>query len=127
MLTQFSTHLMPAPHRKKMWTEQMAEFCGPFDVEFAPGDFSGRVDVWKTGQYACARVRQNARSVRRVERDLVLTNTDFFYLVMQTSGQSTYSQEDSQAVLKPGEMTLIDAARSSAIHFDSGHGVDPKN
>lgn len=68
--------------------------------------------------FACARLRQNARSVHRSMHDLRLTDPNYYYLTLQLSGTTVSTQEDVQCTLRPGDLTLVDSRLPCAQSFE---------
>ena len=116
-LLHFSTQQVPQKQRQAMWADQVRAFAGPCAIEFGDTAFAGRIDVGHLAGFACARLRQNARSVQRSRQDLAHTAPDFYYLILQLSGSATATQNDQSCQLRAGELTLIDASQPCGQHF----------
>lgn len=116
-LMHFSTRGLPVAQRRARWEEHVQAFSGPCSIEF-PAVFEGHLKVGQLAGFACARLRQNARSVHRSLHDLRLTDPNYYYLTLQLSGTTVSTQEDAQCTLRPGDLTLLDSRLPCAQSFE---------
>mgnify|MGYP002759820754 CR=1 FL=1 len=107
----------------EVWHGDLASSCGTFHVE-PPVEthitsFQGAVTALDSQrcQVEGARITSNCSHVHRSLRDIRGDDKDFFYLVLQLSGEALSCQSDTQTRLASGDLVLLDVTRPSDFHF----------
>lgn len=110
----------------EVWHGDLASSCGTFHVEPPAGDFitgfQGAVTPLDSHRSRIdgARITSNCSHVHRSLRDIRGDDKDFFYLVMQLSGEALINHCGSETRLTCGDLVLLDVARPSDFRF---HGL----
>ncbi len=94
----------------KQWECAVHQICGDFSM--APPSqaqlFIGDIQCTDLGGLAIARIQTNASYVSR--RKIRSEDGEYCFLVQQRQGTMVVNQGDTQIVLKPGDMALLDSA-----------------
>lgn len=106
----------------EVWHGDLASSCGTFHVEppAAPiNRFRGAVTALDSqrSHIEGARITSNCSHVHRSLRDIRGDDKDFFYLVMQLSGEALIRHCDQETRLGRGDLVLLDVARPSDFYF----------
>ena len=107
----------------EVWHGDLASSCGTFHVEPPVGDritsFQGAVTALDSqrSRVEGARITSNCSHVHRSLQDIRGDDKDFFYLVMQLSGEALIRHCDSETRLTRGDLVLLDVARPSDFRF----------
>lgn len=119
MWNRFQTSSVAPADRIDAWHQALTRSCGPFITHFgiSPEQFNGEIDTRSVGGLDCVRVVQNAAGVRRTPKEIAVSDSNFFALILQVRGHSLMAQGSHEAHLQPGQMTLIDLQRPSAYRF----------
>jgi AraC-like DNA-binding protein len=117
-MTMFSTDAFPAAARVGAWRDHLKRVCGEFHVQAAnEQSFSGALDLTRIGGLECATI---AASPMRVVRDRGATESredPVWFYILQVEGRAVMRQGGAEAVLEPGDATLIDGGRASEFVF----------
>lgn len=117
-LLRLNTDLLPREERLQSWSAMLRRVCGGFEVEAAnPADFTGEIFLERIAGIECAGI---AGSVARIVRDGATADSEgdgLLFYVLQLEGTSEMRQGRGEAVLQPGDATLIDGARSSEFLY----------
>lgn len=106
----------------EVWHGDLASSCGTFHVE-PPAEpitsFQGAVTALdsRRSRIEGARITSNCSHVHRSLRDIRGDDKDFFYLVMQLSGEALIRHSDQETRLGSGDLVLLDVARPSDFYF----------
>lgn len=122
MTTVYSTRDVAAHERAAYWREvanrELArhEFCsgtGPA--------FRGTMRLDALGSLTISQFDCDPCHVRRSDADLMSCQKDDFVFTLQLAGKSVFSQDDREAVLGAGCMTLLDMKRPATVtqHIDT--------
>lgn len=107
----------------EVWHGDLASSCGTFHVEPPMGDritsFQGAVTALDSqrSRIEGARITSTCSHVHRSLRDIRGDDKDFFYLVMQLSGEALIRHSDKETRLTRGDLVLLDVARPSDFYF----------
>ena len=105
--------------RLPSWREAVRKVCGGFEVEAVePAAFSGEIFLERFAGLECASI---AGSHSRIVRDSPTASSEgngLLFYVVQIEGTSRMRQDRGEAVLQPGDATLIDGARCSEFIYD---------
>ncbi|WP_058910223.1 transcriptional regulator FeaR [Entomohabitans teleogrylli] len=93
------------------WLSHINRACGPFAARPLAGPFHGDLEEYQAGQLKLSTVTVSAANLYRSAREVRQHAGDWFYTVFQLAGEAVMEQEGQQALLRPGDLTLIDAAR----------------
>lgn len=111
----FSTSHCEAAVRKDAWRDAIASHCGPFQVDFGPGQFHGSVDSRRVDGSDCLRITQTSRRVERTRAELGKSDPENFFVILQLAGRSLLDQGTSNVLLHPGQITVIDSGRTCSF------------
>lgn len=117
-LLRLNTLSLQREARLASWREMVRRVCGGFEVEADdPDEFAGEIFLERLGGIECASL---AGSGARIVRDRLTADCDgsgLLFYVLQLEGTSRMRQGEGEAVLCPGDATLIDGARSSEFLY----------
>jgi len=100
------------------WRQDLTHGCGAFDVSCCePKRFAGIIDVRRVAGFDLARVSANIDRIARTRRQNLVSNDQNLYLITQLSGTCALTQDGNEAVLRPGDMALLDSGRPLRIRF----------
>ncbi|NDJ57788.1 transcriptional regulator FeaR [Enterobacteriaceae bacterium 4M9] len=102
------------------WLARVNSACGRFSGQPLEGRFRGQLDEFCAGSMKLSTVEIGNAQMQRGRRELAVSRDDWFYTVFQLEGKAQLEQEDARIELCPGDITLIDAARPSALYWH-GH------
>ncbi len=102
------------------WLARVNSACGRFSGQPLEGRFRGQLDEFCAGSMKLSTVEIGNARMQRGRRELAESCDDWFYTVFQLEGKAQLEQEDARIELCPGDITLIDAARPSALNWH-GH------
>jgi AraC-like DNA-binding protein len=101
------------------WNDSLRTICGHYQAiprqgqRHVAGYFRRRslrgLDV---ADFCC-----DIRHINRTLRDVRQDDMEYFYLLMQISGQARIEQGEERAILEPGQLYLLDSTRPVAISF----------
>ncbi|AFJ47059.1 transcriptional regulator FeaR [Shimwellia blattae] len=97
------------------WLAAINQACGQFAARPLVGEFSGKLDEFHAHQLKLSTVTVSAANLFRTRKEIALSNDAWFFTVFQLSGEAVMEQEGHQTVLRPGDITLIDAALPSSF------------
>lgn len=105
--------------RLETWRKQIQLVCGSFETKSQDDvtDFVGRVSLERMSSLDFASVKTNAHSLRKLPQHIKAEDASDFFLIYQHSGRSVLSQQDKQALLNPGDFTLIDSRYQSEFGY----------
>ncbi len=107
-------------HQFDAWLARVNSACGRFSGQPLEGRFRGKLDEFCAGSMRLSTVEIGNAQMTRGQRELAESRDDWFYTVFQLEGNALLEQEDARTELNPGDITLIDAARPSALYWH-GH------
>lgn len=116
-LLRLNTESLRREARLASWGEMVRRVCGGFEVEADPDEFEGEIFLERLGGIECASI---AASQARIVRDGPTAGSDasgLLFYVLQLEGTSRMRQGEREAVLSPGDATLIDGGRSSEFLY----------
>ncbi len=119
-LLHLNTDCLRPQERLPSWGTMLHRVCGGFEVE-ADGarDFTGEIFLERFGGIDCASVAGNQA---RIVRDRLTADSEgsgLLFYVLQVEGASRMRQGEGEALLHPGDATLIDGGLSSEFLYDS--------
>ncbi|MBJ3816537.1 transcriptional regulator FeaR [Shimwellia pseudoproteus] len=92
------------------WLAEINRACGQFAARPLPGNFAGALDEFHAHQLKLSTVTVGAANLYRTRKEIAQSNDACFFTVFQLSGEAVMEQDGNQALLRPGDITLIDAA-----------------
>ena len=117
-LLRLNTDSLRREARLASWQEMVRRVCGGFEVETDdPEEFTGEIFLERLGGIEFASL---AGSQARIVRDRVAAQADasgLLFYVLQLEGTGRMRQGEREAVLRPGDATLIDGGRSSEFLY----------
>lgn len=100
------------------WREMICEAFLDLTPESSLRDgFYGKVTQRSLGRLDLARIDSQAQLVRRTEADIARSPQAGYYANLQVRGVGVTLQDGRSAVTRPGDLTLIDTARSFSFEF----------
>ena len=97
------------------WLAAINRACGQFSARPLAGEFSGELDEFHAHNLKLSTVTVSAANLFRTRKEIAQSNDAWFFTVFQLSGEAIMEQNGSQTLLRPGDMTLIDAALPSSF------------
>jgi AraC family transcriptional activator of tynA and feaB len=79
--------------------------------------FAGTVTQWPLGRLNLARIDSQRQTVRRTGDDITRTPIRGYYANLQVRGTGLVAQQDRVAVLRPGDLAVVDTAEPFAMEF----------
>ena len=104
--------------RVEDFRQDLRKVCGQFSIEpkTKTGQINASMSLESKGAFEIARISLNAQSVKRSWADVKTEDTDNYLMVFQQSGYSLMHQGAEPALLRTGDMFVVDTTRES--HFD---------
>jgi AraC-like DNA-binding protein len=123
MARTWTTESVPEPERFAYWREVV---CSAF-VTLRPErrdrePFAGSVRSARLGPLGVATVASGPQRVLRTEREIGTTPEAAHYLMLQLRGRAAIRQDGREAVLRVGELALVDVLRPYELDFDGPFG-----
>lgn len=100
------------------WLSSLRRVCGSFDSrppEDSSTPFHGEVGSLMTCGLEVAEIRTNASLIARRRLDVGHDGDRYCFLIVQRRGQAGFQQHGRTLELHPGEMVLVDSARTFEI------------
>lgn len=115
----YSTAGLSGAAKREYWHDSLRAVCGEFDTCVTGwDDFNGQIDVRSIAGFEVAGHAMNAPRVTRSRDQVARSSHDYYFLILQLSGRSRMSQQGREAVLMPGDMTVIDSVYPSDFEYD---------
>ena len=93
--------------------------CGRFNVSPAQrsGQMNGRIALDRLCGVEIASIGLDADRVTRDQRDINNDDANYFFLIVQAKGRGLMRQGGHRALLREGDMFLVDSAKPSCFDF----------
>lgn len=118
MTREWSTLRTPPGRRFAYWRELICEaFLDLTPESDLRDDFTGVVRQWGLGRLDLARIDSQRQLVRRTRTDIEHAPRSGYYANLQVRGQSATAQDGRTALLRPGDLTLVDTGRPFTMDF----------
>ncbi|MEU8587455.1 helix-turn-helix domain-containing protein [Streptomyces sp. NPDC048664] len=82
--------------------------------------FTGAVTQWQFADLSLARIDSRRQKVSRTDLDIDRTPRHGYYANLQLQGVSSMTQQGRSAVLRPGDLAVVDTAQPFAFDFPEG-------
>lgn len=99
----------------QQWLAQINQVCGRFAARPLEGAFLGELETSYTQSLKLSTVTAAGVNLFRTRQEIKNGNDAWFYTVFQLEGSAGIEQDDQRAMLKAGDITLIDASRPCSI------------
>ncbi|MFP2201486.1 transcriptional regulator FeaR [Enterobacter ludwigii] len=99
----------------QQWLEQINQVCGRFNARPLEGEFVGELETSYARSLKLSTVTAGGVNLFRSRHEINDSNDAWFYTVFQLEGSAEIEQDDRRAVLKTGDITLLDASRPCSI------------
>jgi AraC family transcriptional activator of tynA and feaB len=99
------------------WMEHINRACGPFAGQLLEGGFQGNLQEYHANAMKLSVVDIAHARLFRTQHEVARGNDAWFYAVFQLDGESVLEQGSNQAVIRGGDITLIDASRPCSITY----------
>ncbi|MBR1231257.1 helix-turn-helix domain-containing protein [Bradyrhizobium sp. AUGA SZCCT0182] len=98
--------------------------CGHFNVSPASrsGQMKGRIALDRFCGVEIASIGLDADRVVRDQRDIRTDDADYFFLIIQSRGRVLMRQGGYRALLREGDMFLVDSAEPASFEFQGRYG-----
>ncbi|TNV22529.1 transcriptional regulator FeaR [Buttiauxella sp. B2] len=103
--------------RFENWMEHINRACGPFAGQLLDGGFQGSLQEYHANAMKLSVVDIAHARLFRTQHEVARGNDAWFYAVFQLDGESVLEQGSNQAVIRGGDITLIDASRPCSITY----------
>src|SRR5471032_25224 len=95
------------------WIHQINQICGAFDGQILWDGFSGQIREYQSGALKLSFVDACQARLFRTPSQIAAGEGGKYFAVFQLDGTAGMAQGDSKALLRAGDITLIDAAHPS--------------
>lgn len=114
----WSTREHPEREQFAYWREVV---CSAF-VDLRPerrghGPFAGSVRLRPLADVSASQIVSEAQRVRRTEREIERSPAPLFYVLVQLRGAGAVHERGRTAVLRPGDLALVDCLRPYELEF----------
>ncbi|MGO4742849.1 transcriptional regulator FeaR [Serratia quinivorans] len=99
------------------WLAKINSACGRFCARTLGPGFSGAMQEFRAHALRLSVVDAAQTRLYRTQKEIARSDGAHFFTVFQLRGSSLMEQGDRQAVLSAGDVTLIDASRTSSFTF----------
>ncbi|MBV6693812.1 transcriptional regulator FeaR [Serratia quinivorans] len=99
------------------WLAKINSACGRFCARTLGPGFSGAMQEFRAHALRLSVVDAAQTRLYRTQQEIARSDGSHFFTVFQLRGSSLMEQGDRQAVLSAGDVTLIDASRTSSFTF----------
>ncbi|MEL7204459.1 MAG: helix-turn-helix domain-containing protein [Pseudomonadota bacterium] len=93
--------------------------CGAFDLEHKRPNLTGHLGTLSRGGLNLAVVAQNAKAIHRTSANIKRDPGNHFFLVMQAEGEALMCQNDTNVLMKQGDMFLVDSTQTSTFVYNN--------
>lgn len=116
-MPSWSTEAVAPAERFAYWRDAVCEAVLSVATENPPGSgFWGEIGARRIGRTGFAAFRSSAHDIVRRPQHIA-DAPDHFLLSLQLAGEGRLSQGDARAILRPGELALIDGSRPFTVSF----------
>jgi len=106
------------PHRRaSYWREVISRAVLGGSVDLLKADFAGSISARRLDRMSFALFDSSAHDILRERRDIARDIDGSFLLSLQLGGLAKLRQEDREAVLRPGQMGILDSTRPFVVSF----------
>jgi AraC-like DNA-binding protein len=116
---RLTTDDVGAAERFSYWRELICDTFVGLDAERPGRGFTGTLESAPLGPLRLTEVRSVAQHVVRSPRQIERGRSDDVLVSVQRSGRGLVRQDGREALLRPGELALYDAARPYTLTFDA--------
>lgn len=95
----------------QQWLAQINQVCGRFNAQPSGGKFVGELETSYARSLKLSTVTAGGVNLFRSRQEIKQSNDAWFYTVFQLEGSAEIEQDDRRAVLRTGDITLLDASR----------------
>ena len=119
MTLRLTTDDVGAAERFSYWRELICDTFVGLDAERPGRGFTGTLESAPMGPLRLTEVRSVAQHVVRSRRQIERGSGEDVLVSVQRSGRGLVRQDGREALLRPGELALYDAARPYTLTFDA--------
>lgn len=101
----------------QQWLAQINQVCGRFNAQPTGGKFFGELETSYARSLKLSTVTAGGVNLFRSRQEIAQSNDAWFYTVFQLEGSAEIEQDDRRALLRTGDITLIDASRPCSINW----------
>src|SRR5690606_33062336 len=101
----------------QQWLAQINQVCGRFAARPLEGKFIGELETSYARSLKLSTVTTAGVNLFRSRHEIKSGNDAWFYTVFQLEGSAEIEQDDRRAILKTGDITLLDASRPCSISW----------
>jgi AraC-like DNA-binding protein len=118
MALELSTHDVGPAERFSYWRELICDVFVGLDAERPGRGFTGTLVTTPLGPLRVTHVRSVAHHVVRSPRQIARGTGEDVLVSVQRAGRGLVRQDGREALLRPGDLALYDAARPYTLTFD---------
>ena len=124
MVTILTTDGLRPNEREAFWRHVMSDTIAPVAIHsMAAGNVAGSIDARWAGRLMIADVRSTGQDIRRTPRQINDADNAYVQVAVVADGVGRVSQDDRQAVLRPGDCVVYQTTRPFQWLFDSDWDV----
>src|SRR5450756_951367 len=116
-IATWSTADVEPRHCASYWREVISRAVLGGSVNMPEADFVGSISARRLRRLAFASFDSSAHDILRERRDIVRDSSGSFLLSLQLGGMARLRQGDREAVLRPGQMGILDGTRPFVVSF----------
>lgn len=99
------------------WIHQINQICGAFDARTLGAGFAGQIREYQSGALKLSFVDACQVRLFRTPTQIAAGEGSKYFAVFQLDGSAGMAQGDNKALLRAGDITLIDAAHPSDFTY----------
>ncbi|AZV92383.1 transcriptional regulator FeaR [Bordetella sp. J329] len=100
------------------WISAINQTCGRFRADVQSGDFSGGLKAYESSAVRASMVEaSDGTHLYRTPEEVQEDDSSKFFAVLQLRGRCGIAQSDTETVLSPGDITLVDAAHPFSVKY----------
>ncbi|MFI5897827.1 helix-turn-helix domain-containing protein [Actinoplanes sp. NPDC051513] len=124
MSTTFRTADAPAASREDYWHHVVTSALGPLDLHIdSPLDAGDELTLGGVGGVRVGVLEASAAQVSRTSRHIKQSDPDFCKVDLLVRGGGVIQQDEREARLRPGDLTLVDLSRPSVWAMAPSHVI----
>lgn len=100
------------------WITAINQTCGRFRADLHAGGFSGGLKAYESSAVRASMVDASGGTrLYRTPEEVQADDSSKFFAVLQLRGHCGVAQSDTETVLSPGDMTLVDGAHPFSVKY----------
>ncbi len=119
-LDRFTTEAVVPSRRGDHWNRLVNAAFLPLETELLQdNEFTGQIELLRSGRTGIALVRAGSQIVRRSRKAIRAGDGSSYIFVCQTAGRGAIWQDQEEIKLAEGDITFVDSDRPYELRFDT--------